>query len=112
VYTGTINDSVYGTGSLTVSLSSGDLSTGGSWVETLPGKKLYSSRLITGTVKGTTYTATVSDCIANDYTACAPNCRQTFTGTLTSSTLSGSYAEVPGDSCATRNGSISTATNQ
>jgi hypothetical protein len=108
-YTGTITDSVGGTGSLTVTVSSGDSSTGGTWLETFPGKNPR-SRFINGILTGSSYTATVSDCIESDSQGCFPNCRQTFTGTLTASTLSGSYAEVSGDSCATvRSGSVNAA---
>jgi hypothetical protein len=109
VYTGTITDSVAGTGSLTVTVSSAESSTGGTWLETFPGKNAR-SRFVNGIVNGSSYTATVSDCVETNFQACFPNCRQTFTGTLTASTLSGSYAEVPGDSCATvRSGTVSTA---
>jgi len=109
VYAGTITDSISGTGSLTVTVSSAGSSTGGTWLETFPGKNAR-SRFVNGTLNGSSYTATVSDCIETASQSCFPNCRQTLTGTLTASALSGSYAEVPGDSCATgRSGNVSTA---
>src|SRR5262245_49025236 len=108
VYTGTITDSVNGTGSLTVTVSSADSLTGGTWLETFPGKNAR-TRFVNGAMSGSSYTATVSDCVESAFESCIPNCRQTFTGTLTPGTLSGSYAEVPGDNCATvRSGNVST----
>ena len=110
VYTGMITDSISGAGSLTVLVGSSGSSTGGTWLATFPGQK-SSTRFVTGTLKGTAYTATVSDCIETDTEGCFPDCRQTFTGTLTNSGLTGNYAEVPGDSCTAHTGSVN-ATHQ
>jgi len=109
-YSGTIIDSVIGTGSVTVIInSSAGTSSPGTWIEVFPGQK-STTRFISGTLDGTSYRATVSDCRPGSSTPCSPNCQQAFTGTLTSSTLSGAYAEVPGDSCATvRSGNINAA---
>ena len=105
VYTGSITDSVNGAGSVTISVSSVESIAGGTWSATYPGLRTV-TRFISGTLKGTAYTATVSDCIETDSQACFPNCRQTFTGTLTSAGLTGTYAEVPGDSCTAHSGSV------
>jgi hypothetical protein len=106
VYTGTITDSVFAAGSVTVSVGSAGSLTGSTWLATFPGQRT-STRFITGTVNGTSYNATVSDCLESGTSGCFPDCRQTFTGTLTSGGLSGTYAEVPGDSCTAHAGSVS-----
>ena len=106
VYTGTITDSVGGSGSLTVSLGSAGSMIGGTWMGTFPGQNGW-NRIVTGTVSGNTFTATLADCIETDTSGCFPDCRQAFTGTLTATALAGSYAEVSGDSCATsRSGTV------
>src|SRR5579872_5039430 len=96
-YTGAITDSVSGMGSLTVIInSSTGSSSSGTWVEVFPGQK-STTRFISGTLDGSSYRATVSDCQASSSAPCSPNCQQALTGTLTSTVLSGAYAEVPGD---------------
>ena len=104
-YTGAITDSVSGAGSLTVTLGTSGSNAGGTWAATFPGQKA-STRFITGTLDGARYTATVS-CSSIDGTfACTPDCRQTFTGTLTPDGLSGTYAEVPDDTCTAHSGTV------
>jgi len=104
-YACTITDSVSGAGTLTVTLGTAGSSVGGTWTETFPGQRV-STRFITGTVNGANYSATVQ-CSSFDGTfTCIPDCRQTFTGTLTSDSLSCTYAEAPGDTCAARRGSV------
>jgi len=84
--TGTITDSVSGAGTLTVTLGTSGPSTGGTWAAASPAQKV-STRFITGTVSGTTYTATVSCSSIDGSTACVPGCPQTFTGLPTSDGL-------------------------
>jgi len=104
-YMGTITDSVSGGGTLTVTLGTAGSSVGGTWTEAFPGQRV-STRFINGSVNGANYTATVQ-CSSFDGTfACVPDCRQTFTGTLTSNGLSGTYTEVPGDTCTARSGTV------
>jgi hypothetical protein len=110
VYTGTISDSVSGVGTVTVTLGTSGSNAGGTWAAAFPGERA-SNRFISGTVSGASYTATVSCSSIDDTLVCIPDCRQTFTGTLTSDGLSGSYAEVPGDTCTAHSGTVS-ATRQ
>jgi hypothetical protein len=106
VYTGTITDSVVGTGAVTLSLGTSGSQIGGTWLASFPGQR-STTRFVTGTVNGTSLSATVSDCLETDSQGCFPNCRQILTGTLTSGGLSATYAEVPGDSCTAHSGSLS-----
>lgn len=109
VYMGTTTDSIGGAGSLTVSLGTTGSIVAGTWLATFPGTG-GSTRVISGTLSGTSYGATVADCTESDF-VCVPDCQQAFTGTLTSNGLSGTYAEVPGDTCTAHSGSVS-ATRQ
>jgi hypothetical protein len=107
VFSGPMQDSVGGTGSITIQLTTASGVTSGTWIMSFGGTA-EPPRLISGSINGTTYTAEVSQC-NNDLsgTLCFPNCRLSFSGSLTSATLSGSYAEVPGDSCQTpRSGTV------
>ncbi|HEX6462992.1 MAG TPA: hypothetical protein VFZ98_01010 [Vicinamibacterales bacterium] len=110
VYTGTITDSVNGAGTVTVSVGNAGSSSGGTWIAAFSGQKSQ-TRFISGTLSGSAYRATVSDCLETDTEGCFPDCRQTFTGTLTNEGLTGTYAEVPGDTCTAHSGSIN-ATRQ
>src|SRR5579859_1532789 len=58
-YTGTITDSVSGAGTLTVTLGTSGSIAGGTWATTFPGQTT-STRFVTGTINGASYTATVS----------------------------------------------------
>ena len=91
-----------GSGTLTVALAftAGSIA-GGTWAAG------SSTQFITGTANGTSLTATVSCTSPDGTSACFPDCRQTFTGTMTSNDLSGTYAEVPGDTCTPHSGSVS-----
>lgn len=99
VYAGTITDSVGGSGSVTISLQSSGSIIGGTWTAAFPEQKTW-TRVVTGTVNGSSVTATAADCVESDTSTCFPDCRQVFTGTLTATAITGSYVEVPGDSCA------------
>ena len=110
VYTGPVTDSLSGAGTLTVTLGTAGPSAGGTWTAAFPGKQ-PTTQFITGTVDGTSYTATVSCSSPDGSFQCFPDCRQVFTGTLTPNGLTGTYAEVPGDACTPRSGSVS-ATRQ
>ncbi len=107
VYTGTITDSVSGAGTLTMTLGTAGSIAGGTWAAVFPGQR-SSTQFVTGTVNGTSLTVTVS-CSSPDFSfSCFPDCRQAFTGTMTANGLSGTYAEVPGDTCTPHSGSVST----
>lgn len=108
VFSGSIQDSVGGNGSITIQLTTASGITSGTWIMSFG--TTSETRLISGSISGTSYTAEVSQC-NNDPsvggTTCIPNCRMSFFATLTSTTLSGTYTEVPGDSCATpRSGTV------
>jgi hypothetical protein len=91
---------------VTILVSSDGPAVAGTWTEAYATWK-PGLRDIRGTLAGTAYTATVADCLETYGEYCYPDCRQTFTGTLTSTGLTGTYAELPGDHCATvRSGSI------
>jgi hypothetical protein len=91
---------------VTISVSSDGSTTAGSWTEAYPAWRT-GPRVISGTLTGTAYTAMVSDCLETNGEYCYPDCRQTFTGTMTSAGLTGNYAELPGDHCTTvRSGSV------
>ena len=90
---------MHGAGFVTITVSIGDSNTGSTWTATSPGQRTV-TRFISGPLNGAANTATMSDCLVDDTgSRCFPNCRQTFTGTLTSAGLTGNYAKLPGDSC-------------
>jgi hypothetical protein len=109
VFTGSMQDSVGGNGSITVLLATASGLTSGTWIMAF-GTRGEPTRFISGSISGTSYTAEVSQCLYDPNVggvACIPNCRMSFQATLTSTTLSGSYAEEPGDSCGTpRSGTV------
>ncbi|HEY2644695.1 MAG TPA: hypothetical protein VGI56_13155 [Galbitalea sp.] len=110
VYTGTISDAVEGTGSIDALISTSGESVGGTWDESFTGQK-PTTRFINGTLNGSSYSATVSDCVPGSSQPCTSTCRLTFSGSLTSGMMSGSYAEAPDASCPTaRHGTIDTTT--
>lgn len=110
IYTGTVVDSSKGNGILTVSLSSAGGLTGGTWAMSF-GERADPERLISGTVSGSNLIATIKDCQETDVMSCVPNCHFSFAGSLTSSSLSGTYTAVSERLCPARTGSVN-ATKQ
>jgi hypothetical protein len=123
VYTGTMMDSMNGNGTLTVSLVNAAGLVSGTWSMLLGG--IASSLCISGTVSGSTYTASLADCnnepsrmpsaaqpvsLLNPTLLSGPDCQLAFTGSLTSSSLRGTYT-ANSDRCPAQTGSIS-ATRQ
>jgi hypothetical protein len=108
VYTGTAVDSRSGSGTLTVSLVGVLGLTSGTW-EMSFGGKADPKRYISGTVSGNAYTATFSACPESDTSNqfCSVDCRFSFAGSLSSSSLVGTYAALPIQSCQAETGSIS-----
>ena len=98
-------DSIKGTGTLVVSLSSGGGLTGGTWLMTFGGK-VDGESLVSGTVNGTTYTAMVTECAQTDVSGCTPNCALSFTGSLTATAIDGAYTAVQRSSCPARAGTV------
>ena len=109
VFAGTLTDSARGTATLTVSLTNAGGLTSGLWNMSFAGKAdpVY---FVSGTLDGSNYTATVTTCFDNGVSSgCGPNnCTLSFAGTLTSSTLTGTYTAAPNQPCTGRSGSIST----
>jgi hypothetical protein len=112
VFAGTIVDSVRGSGTVTVSLNSAGGLTSGLWNMSFGGKAdpVY---FVSGTLSGNNYAATVTTCVDNsDSAGCAPNnCTLALAGSLSSSTLTGTYVAAPNQSCTGRTGSVN-ATKQ
>ena len=106
VYVGTLADSTAGNGTLTVSLASAAGLTSGTWSMSFGGKAdpVY---FVSGTVSGNSYKAVVTTCFDTGVTSgCSSRCAFSFTGSLTSSSLSGTYAATSDQSCLGRTGSI------
>jgi hypothetical protein len=104
VYSGTIIDSVGGTATLKVSLVSaanvitGTLSFGGN----------AGGWSILGTLSGNNYTAIITPCSNNSDGQCETSCSFSFAGSLTSSSLSGTYTGSSNSTCVGQTGSINT----
>jgi hypothetical protein len=96
---------------LTVSLTNAGGLTSGLWNTSFGGKAdpVY---FVSGTLNGNTYTATVTTCFDNGSSSgsgCATNnCTLAFAGSLTTSTLTGTYTAAPNQSCTGRTGSVNT----
>jgi hypothetical protein len=110
IYSGTLVDSSSGNGTLTISLTNAAGLTGGTWAMSFGGRA-DPVRLISGTVSDSNYVATIKDCQETGVMSCVPNCRFSFTGSFTSSSLGGTYTAVSDRLCPVRRGSIS-ATKQ
>src|SRR5471030_65376 len=109
VYTGTIVDSTSGSGTVTVSLASAAGLTSGTWDMSFGGKAAP-EYFISGTMSGNNYAANVTTCYYTGNTSgCSSNCAFAFTGSLTSSSLGGTYRAVSDQSCLGRTGTISAA---
>lgn len=107
IYSGALHDSSGGNGTVAVSLTNAGGLTSGTWQMTFGGKT-EAPRLISGTVKVNAYTAIVQECQETNTSSCFPNCHFTFTGTITSASLIGTYTAILGASCPVRSGSINT----
>jgi hypothetical protein len=108
VYVGTVADSASGKGTLTVVLASAAGLTSGTWQMAFDGKAdpMY---FVSGTLSGGNYAATVTTCFDTDFASgCSSNCTFSFTGSLTSSSLGGTYTAVSNQSCLGRTGTIDT----
>ncbi|HLZ10352.1 MAG TPA: hypothetical protein VKT80_17315 [Chloroflexota bacterium] len=104
-------DSNRGTGTVTISIASAAGLTSGTWNMSF-GQKADPSYIVSGTLSGTQYTATLNGCIENDAgLSCSSNCTFSFSGTFGASGLSGTYAStdvVATQSCPPRTGTINT----
>ena len=112
VYAGSITDSINGTGTLKVSLTDAAGLTSGTW-EMMFGAKADPVYFISGPGGSTTYTANVTTCSASfsggtSTGGCVTNCEFSFAGSLTSSSLNGTYTAVSNQSCLGRTGTIAT----
>lgn len=107
IYTGSIVDSVAGTGTLKVSLNSAGGLDSGTWDMSFAGKAEP-----TYTVSGpaaTAYDATITTCIDSQFgIQCVTRCIFHFTGSLTSANLDGTYSAISDQSCIGRTGSVHT----
>jgi hypothetical protein len=108
VYAGTIVDSTKGNGTVKVSLTGVAGLTSGTWEMSFGGKAdpVY---FVSGPGGSTIYAATVTTCSDTGISSgCASNCAFSFVGSLTSSSLSGTYTAVSNQSCLGRTGSVNT----
>jgi hypothetical protein len=109
IYAGTIADSTKGNGTLKVSLTGAGGLISGNWDMSFGGKA-DPTYVISGPDSGsTTYTATVTTCVDTGLGEnCRSNCEFRFTGSLTGSSLSGTYAATSDQSCLGRTGTVNT----
>jgi hypothetical protein len=108
VYAGTTVDSTKGGGTVTVSLSTAEGFTGGIWAMSFAGKA-ETQRTISGTASGGLYSATFLDCPDTVSSTCVPNCHFSFTGSLTATSLNGTYVAIPSPFCPDRTGNVNAA---
>jgi len=94
VYSGTVTDSVGGSGTVKVALLNVQDLVSGTWDMSFGGKA-DPTRYISGPLSGSAYTATVEECPSTENSFCAPNCRFVFTGSLSSSALVGAFTPAP-----------------
>jgi hypothetical protein len=104
VFTGTVVDSIDGAGTLTVSLVGVQDLVSGTWDTSFAGKAVR--QYVTGPLSGSTYTATFEPCPSTETTGCGPSCIKRFSGTLTASSLSGTYQDRPSPLCPARTGTV------
>jgi hypothetical protein len=105
VYTGTVVDSAKGPGAFTVSLVSVGGLMSGTCDMSFSGKA--EKDYVSGTVSGGVYTARFEACPSTESTSCSPDCTLTFSGSITASSLTGVYSDVPDSRCLSRTGTIS-----
>jgi hypothetical protein len=103
-YSGSISDSYYGAGALTVTLTPVQGLASGTWSVTYAGKAPEPLRAISGPVSGSNYTAQVTTG-STDFSF-STGCTLLFTGTLTATRLSGSYQRVVTNICPPGTGTI------
>lgn len=109
VFAGTASDSANGTGTVTVSLNSAAGLTSGLWQMTFGGKT-QPQYFISGTLSGSAYTANVTTCTDNgNGSNCVTDCAFTFAGTLTGTSLGGTYTATSNKSCPGRSGNVNAA---
>lgn len=109
VYTGTIVDSTRGSGTVTVSLANAAGLTSGTWQMSFSGKA-DPEYFVSGTMSGNNYAANVTTCYDTGISSgCSSDCAFAFTGSFTTSGLSGAYTAVSDQSCLGRTGTISAA---
>jgi hypothetical protein len=101
-------DSTKGGGTVTISLSTAQGFTGGIWAMSFAGKA-ETQRTISGTTNGDSYSATFLDCPDTVNSTCVPNCHFSFTGSLTATSLNGTYKAIPSLSCPDRTGNVNAA---
>jgi hypothetical protein len=108
VYAGTVTDSVSGSGTISVSVVNVQGLVSGTRTATFAGKP-HATEYISGSQSGTTYTATVSLCPETDQSSstCSPDCRLLFSGSLTSTSLTGNYTVVSNPLCQAESGNVS-----
>jgi hypothetical protein len=105
IYTGSITDSVEGNGTLKVSLNEAGGLISGTWDMSFAGKA-DPTYTISGP-EGAAYDATVTTCHDNGSGLnCVSNCTFRFTGTLTNSSLAGTYSATTAQPCSGRTGSV------
>jgi hypothetical protein len=110
IYAGSIVDSVAGTGTLKVSLNSAGGLISGNWDMSFAGKA-DPTYTISGP-ESTAYQATITTCKTDQFgESCTSKCAFHFTGTLTNSSLSGTYSATSDQSCLGRSGTVN-ATKQ
>jgi len=110
VFAGTVVDSTRGNGTVTVTLTGVDTLTSGYWEMSFGGKADV-KRVISGTVRGTAYNGTFADCADLESFTCSPNCHFSLVGSLTASTLSGTYTRIVSPGCVAGTGTVN-ATKQ
>jgi hypothetical protein len=106
VYSGTIVDSSSGSGTINLSLVSVDGRVSGTWNATFGGKPGM-TEYISGTQNGTAYSATVTPCPDTDQNFSCTSCRWLFSGSLTPSSLTGTYSTAPTPACQDDSGKVS-----
>jgi len=111
VFTGTVADSITGNGVVTISVTNTSGVTSGTWNMSF-GQKNEPQYIISGSVNGTQYSATMNTCIATGTSlSCSTPCSFSFSGTFAASGLTGTYASTNSDglqSCPARTGTINT----
>jgi hypothetical protein len=105
VYTGSVTDSVTGSGTINVSLVNVEGLVSGTWDMSFDGKS-SARRYVSGTQSGASYSASVSVCPETDQNSGCSSCRWQFSGTLTAATLTGTYTQAS-TSCQAESGNVS-----